>query len=102
MNRANFGNVVTNGMQILSVGATTASKVFNVLGRADKTLKNTQFNEQNTAREQKQQEDINYLKMYNEEREAHNRDLELIKTATQRAYENVMDKKIGGNKDANV
>ena len=28
MNRANFGNIVTNGMQILSVGATTASRLF--------------------------------------------------------------------------
>lgn len=27
MNRANFGNVVTNGMQILSVGATTAAGI---------------------------------------------------------------------------
>ena len=38
MNRANFGNIVTNGMQILSVGATTASKIF--LGRADSALNN--------------------------------------------------------------
>lgn len=37
MNRANFGNVVTNGMQILSVGATTGSRV---LGAANKTLNN--------------------------------------------------------------
>ena len=37
MNRSNVGNVVTNGMQILSVGATTASKVFG-LGKADKSL----------------------------------------------------------------
>lgn len=38
MNRSNIGNVVTNGMQILSVGATTASKV--LLGRADSALNN--------------------------------------------------------------
>lgn len=37
MNRANFGNVVTNGMQVLSVGATTGAKV---LGAANKTLNN--------------------------------------------------------------
>lgn len=37
MNRYNLGNVITNGMQILSVGATTASKT---LGRADQTLNN--------------------------------------------------------------
>lgn len=37
MNRSNVGNVVTNGMQILSVGATTASRVFN-LGKANQAL----------------------------------------------------------------
>lgn len=43
MNRANFGNVITNGMQILSVGATTASRT---LGRADKVLSNLSKEEQ--------------------------------------------------------
>lgn len=43
MNRANFGNVITNGMQILSVGAATASRT---LGRADKTLSNLSKEEQ--------------------------------------------------------
>lgn len=38
MNRSNVGNVVTNGMQILSVGATTASRVFK--DRADSALNN--------------------------------------------------------------
>lgn len=37
MNRANYGNVVTNGMQILSVGATTAART---LGRAETALNN--------------------------------------------------------------
>lgn len=37
MNRSNVGNVITNGMQILSVGATTASRT---LGKADQTLNN--------------------------------------------------------------
>ena len=37
MNRFNFGNVVTNGMQILSVGATTAART---LGRAETALNN--------------------------------------------------------------
>lgn len=37
MNRSNVGNVVTNGMQILSVGATTATRL---LGRADTALNN--------------------------------------------------------------
>lgn len=43
MNRSNVGNVITNGTQILSVGATTASRV---LGRADKTLNNLTKEEQ--------------------------------------------------------
>ena len=38
MNRFNFGNVITNGAQILSVGATTASGVFR--DRADSALTN--------------------------------------------------------------
>lgn len=37
MNRANVGNIFTNGMQILSVGATTATRL---LGRADTALNN--------------------------------------------------------------
>ena len=37
MNRANYGNVVTNGMQILSIGATTAAIT---LGRAETALNN--------------------------------------------------------------
>lgn len=36
MNRSNVGNVITNGMQILSVGTTNAKRL--VLGRADMTL----------------------------------------------------------------
>jgi len=40
MNRSNVGNVVTNGMQILSVGAVTGSKVFS-LGKANSALNNT-------------------------------------------------------------
>lgn len=38
MNRMNFGNVITNGTQILSVGATTGSQVFR--DRADSALTN--------------------------------------------------------------
>lgn len=37
MNRANFGNVITNGQQIISVGATTASRM---LGHAETALNN--------------------------------------------------------------
>lgn len=43
MNRSNVGNVITNGMQILSVGATTAK---GMLGNADKTLSNLSQEEQ--------------------------------------------------------
>lgn len=46
MNRSNIGNVVTNGMQILSVGATTASRIF--LGRADSALNNLSKEERTT------------------------------------------------------
>lgn len=38
MNRYNFGNVMTNGTQILSVGSTTASRVFR--DKADSSLNN--------------------------------------------------------------
>ena len=37
MNRFNFGNIATNGVQILSVGATTAART---LGRAETALNN--------------------------------------------------------------
>lgn len=43
MNRSNVGNIVTNGMQILSVAGTTAAKIFN-LGEAHKTLNNQDDN----------------------------------------------------------
>lgn len=36
MNRSNVGNVITNGMQILSIGATNSKRL--VLGRADMAL----------------------------------------------------------------
>lgn len=39
MNRVNAGNIVTNGMQILSVGATTASRLFKK-ENADSALNN--------------------------------------------------------------
>lgn len=38
MNRSNVGNIVTNGMQILSVGETTASRLFR--DKADSALNN--------------------------------------------------------------
>ena len=39
MNRANFGNIITNGTQILSVAATTASHLYK--DRADRALNNS-------------------------------------------------------------
>ena len=55
MNRANFGNVITNGMQILSVGATTAG---HVIGSADKVLnnKNKKSTETKQPKQSKQKE----------------------------------------------
>ena len=44
MNRANFGNIITNGTQIMSVAATTASRLFK--GRADKTLRHPTLSEE--------------------------------------------------------
>lgn len=41
MNRFNYGNIATNAMQTLSVGAFTASGVKRMLGRADQTLNNS-------------------------------------------------------------
>ena len=40
MNRSNIGNVVTNGVQILSVGATTAAGIARRLGHAEDALNN--------------------------------------------------------------
>lgn len=55
MNRSNIGNVVTNGVQILSVGTTTASKF---LDRADSAL-NNMSKEQKTAYYKTQAEKMN-------------------------------------------
>lgn len=54
--RSNVGNIITNGMQILSVGATTASRV---LGDYSKTLNNSSLSQEDKdtilkAKEQKQ------------------------------------------------
>lgn len=40
MNRSSIGNIITNGQQILSVGATTAGKFLRGKGDASKTLNN--------------------------------------------------------------
>ena len=54
--RSNVGNIITNGMQILSVGATTASRI---LGDYSKTLNNSSLSQEDKdtiqkAKEQKQ------------------------------------------------
>ena len=48
MNRSNVGNVITNGMQILSVGATTAGGVFRQ-GREETALNNIKLQQQRIA-----------------------------------------------------
>ena len=76
MNRFNFGNVITNGQQILSVGATTASKVFR--NKADSALNNqgTQQPSQPTSQQGKIMQNLNeeeqskYYQMKADERKA--------------------------------
>lgn len=62
MNRFNFGNVTTNGMQILSVGATTAART---LGRADKTLNNLSEDERKSHFQMKADKLRDEIKRYN-------------------------------------
>ena len=59
MNRANFGNITTNGMQILSVGATTASHFAKEhrLAQLHETL-NNQPNAQESPLQQKISKDV--------------------------------------------
>ena len=62
MNRFNFGNVTTNGMQILSVGATTAART---LGRADKTLNNLSEDEKKALGKMKSDKLRDQINRYN-------------------------------------
>lgn len=62
MNRVNLGNQITNGMQILSVGATTASRT---LGRADKTLNNLSPEEQDNMYKMKADKIRDQIERYN-------------------------------------
>lgn len=64
MNRSNVGNVVTNGMQILSVGATTASRVLK--GKADSALNNLSKEEQRAYHEMGANKMRDEMKSYNE------------------------------------
>lgn len=63
MNRFNFGNVITNGAQILSVGATTASRV---LGKADTALNNLSEEEKKDYFKMKADKLRDEIRQYNE------------------------------------
>ena len=62
MNRYNLGNVITNGTQILSVGATTAAKT---LGRADQTLNNLSDDEKSAYYKMKSDKIRDEINRYN-------------------------------------
>ena len=68
MNRSNVGNIVTNGMQILSVGATTASRVFK--DRADSALNNLSPEERKGYFEMKANKMRDEMKKYNSKNES--------------------------------
>lgn len=65
MNRSNVGNVITNGMQILSVGGTTASRVFK--DKADSALNNLSPDERKSYFEMKADKMRDETKKYNSE-----------------------------------
>lgn len=63
MNRSNVGNIVTNGMQILSVGATTASRLFR--DKADSALNNLSKQEKKDYFEMKANKMRDEMREYN-------------------------------------
>lgn len=63
MNRSNVGNVVTNGMQILSVGGTTTSRLFR--DEADSALNNLSDDEKKSYYEMKADKMRDEIKKYN-------------------------------------
>ena len=63
MNRFNVGNVVTNGMQILSVGGTTASRIFK--DKADSVLNNLSPDERKSYFEMKANKMRDEMREYN-------------------------------------
>ena len=63
MNRSNVGNVVTNGMQILSVGGTTASRLFR--DKADSALNNLSPEERESYFEMKANKMRDEMREYN-------------------------------------
>ena len=112
MNRANFGNVVTNGMQILSVGATTASGIREanrrLQQRAERQAKLTkpeysQVDEIMQDSPQKQ-DIINDRNQKIDWKAKYDEDISKIQNALQPAYERFKQKEqeIGGNENANV
>lgn len=62
MNRFNFGNIATNGMQILSVGATTAART---LGRAETALNNLSEDERKSYLQMKSNKLRDEINRYN-------------------------------------
>lgn len=68
MNRSNVGNVVTNGMQILSVGATTASRIFR--DKADSALNNLSPEERKSYFEMKANKMRDEMQEYNSKKES--------------------------------
>lgn len=68
MNRSNIGNVVTNGMQILSVGATTASRIFR--DKADSALNNLSPEERKSYFEMKANKMRDEMREYNSKNES--------------------------------
>lgn len=68
MNRSNVGNIVTNGMQILSVGATTASRIFR--DKADSALNNLSPKERKDYFEMKANKMRDEMREYNSKNES--------------------------------
>ena len=68
MNRSNVGNIVTNGMQILSVGATTASRIFR--DKADRALNNLSPKERKDYFEMKANKMRDEMREYNSKNES--------------------------------
>ena len=67
MNRSNVGNIVTNGMQILSVGGTTASRLFR--DKADSALNNLSPDERKSYFEMKANKMRDEMREYNSKNE---------------------------------
>lgn len=71
MNRSNVGNQITNGMQILSVAATTGSKVFS-LGKANQALNNEGKSDSDLLKQENLKARTENLKLKNEKLKSEN------------------------------